>query len=187
MQGRELTTAADFVVDEGQSLAFSLSWFESYQEPPKRPDAKGLLAETGQWWHDWIDRHAYRGKWRNAVLRSLITLKALTYRPTGGIVAAQTTSLPEKIGGSRNWDYRFCWVRDATMTLFAFMSAGYVEEAAAWREWLLRAAAGSPADLQIAYGIRGERRLTELSLSGWRATRIRNLCELVTPPISSFN
>ncbi|HEY4308062.1 MAG TPA: glycoside hydrolase family 15 protein [Pirellulales bacterium] len=168
VHGRGLTTTAEFVVAEGQTVAFSLCWFESYKQPPKRPDVMGLLAETNRWWHDWTDRHAYRGKWRDAVLRSLITLKALTYRPTGGIVAAPTTSLPEKLGGSRNWDYRFCWVRDATMTLLAFMSAGYVEEAAAWREWLLRAAAGSPADLQIAYGIRGERRLTELSLD-WLA------------------
>ena len=123
-----------------------------------------LLERTTQWWHDWASRCSYRGKWRAAVNRSLLTLKALTFAPTGGIVAAPTTSLPEQLGGCRNWDYRYCWLRDATMTLFAFMSAGYLEEAAAWREWLLRAAAGNPSDLQIAYGVCGERRLTEIAL-----------------------
>ncbi len=163
-RGEDLTTVADFSVSQGQRIAFSLTWFESHREPPSLTDPTALLEDTTQWWREWASRCNYRGPWRDAVVRSLITLKALTFTPTGGIVAAPTTSLPEQLGGSRNWDYRYCWLRDATMTLFAFMSAGYVEEAAAWREWLLRAAAGDPSDLQIAYGVCGERRLTEITL-----------------------
>jgi GH15 family glucan-1,4-alpha-glucosidase len=164
VHGEDLTSVADFMVAPGQRIAFSLKWFESHRDSPEPLDAAQMLHETEQWWSDWVSRSTYRGKWREAVTRSLITLKALTYAPTGGIIAAPTTSLPEKIGGSRNWDYRYCWLRDATMTLFALLSAGYTEESAAWREWLLRAVAGSPSDLQIAYGVRGERRLPELAL-----------------------
>ena len=122
------------------------------------------IRDTESWWREWSDRCSYQGKWRDAVLRSLITLKALTFLPTGGIAAAPTTSLPEKLGGVRNWDYRFCWVRDATLTLHSLLDAGYHHEAREWREWLLRAVAGSPSELNIAYGLRGERRLTELEL-----------------------
>jgi GH15 family glucan-1,4-alpha-glucosidase len=122
------------------------------------------LRETAAYWHDWSERCTHRGRWHDAVLRSLLTLKALTYRPTGGIVAAPTTSLPEQIGGVRNWDYRFCWLRDATFTLNALLLAGYVEEATAWQDWLLRAVAGSPADLQILYSVTGARRLDEVEL-----------------------
>jgi len=122
------------------------------------------LDDTTDWWKTWCERCAYEGPWHEQVTRSLITLKALTFAPTGGIVAAPTTSLPECIGGVRNWDYRFCWLRDATYSLYALMIGGYTEEAAAWRNWLLRAVAGDPSSLQIMYGMRGERRLTELEL-----------------------
>jgi len=168
VRGQDLTTVAEFVIQSGQQIAFSLAWYHSWEDPPQAPNSKDLLGQTLDWWQEWVSHCNYQGKWRSAVVRSLVTLKALTYAPTGGIVAAPTTSLPEQIGGSRNWDYRFCWLRDATMTLFAFMSAGYEQEAADWREWLLRAAAGNAADLQIAYGIRGERRLTEWTID-WLA------------------
>lgn len=163
-RGEGLTTVADFVIRRGEQKAFTLTWFPSHQPPPRRKSAAALLKQTEAWWREWSGRATYRGPYRRAVMRSLVTLKALTFAPTGGIVAAPTTSLPEQLGGTRNWDYRFCWVRDATMTLLALLSAGYLEEAAAWREWLLRAVAGSPSELQIAYGVRGERRLTELTL-----------------------
>ena len=138
------------------------------------------MAETEDWWRKWSERCTYRGPWRDAVVRSLITLKALTYEPTGAVVAAATTSLPERLGGPRNWDYRYCWLRDATFSLDALIRAGYAEEAAAWRDWLLRVAAGDPAQLQIVYGPAGERRLTELQLDwldgyeGSRPVRIGN-------------
>lgn len=164
LHGKDLTTVADFEVTRGQRLTFTLNWFQSHRDPPPRKNATRMLHETEKSWQDWVSRSTYRGRWSDAVIRSLITLKALTYTPTGGIVAAPTTSLPEKLGGERNWDYRYCWVRDATMTLLALLAGGYVDEAVAWREWLLRAVAGSPSDLQIAYGIGGERRLTELTL-----------------------
>jgi GH15 family glucan-1,4-alpha-glucosidase len=132
-------------------------------EPPPI-DADRALEETEEWWNEWSQRSTFQGKYRDAVQRSLLVLKGLTFAPTGGLVAAPTTSLPEHIGGSRNWDYRFCWIRDATITLNSLLSAGYVEEARAWREWLLRAVAGSPSEVQIMYGIRGERRLFEHEL-----------------------
>jgi GH15 family glucan-1,4-alpha-glucosidase len=160
------TTTADFTVSAGERAAFTLTWHPSHEEPPPLTDTGRAILETQEWWEKWSARCTYRGPWRNAVLRSLITLKALTYAPTGGIVAAPTTSLPEELGGVRNWDYRFCWLRDATFTLFALLNAGYVEEARAWRNWLLRAVAGRPAEAQIMYGLAGERRLTELEL-GW--------------------
>jgi GH15 family glucan-1,4-alpha-glucosidase len=141
-----------------------LAWHTSHQAAPEQLDCEETLQQTEAWWMEWSGRCTYQGPWREAVLRSLITLKALTYIPTGGIVAAPTTSLPEQLGGVRNWDYRYCWVRDATFTLFAFMRGGFHDEARAWREWLLRAVAGNPAALNIMYGLGGERRLTELEL-----------------------
>src|SRR5690606_21270182 len=128
---------------------------------PNKIGAADALAQTERFWREWAGRCDVDGRWGQPVRRSLITLKALTYAPTGGIVAAPTTSLPERIGGVRNWDYRYCWLRDATLTLLALMDAGYYEEAAAWREWLVRAVAGSPEQIQIMYGIGGERRLQE--------------------------
>lgn len=164
LRGEGLTTVAAFTVCEGEEASFDLTWYPSHHYEPSPLDIPQALRETEAWWHDWSARCSYKGKWRDAVVRSLITLKALTFLPTGGIVAAPTTSLPEQIGGVRNWDYRFCWVRDATLTLDALLNAGYIEEAASWREWLLRAVAGHPGELNIAYGLRGERRLTELEL-----------------------
>src|SRR5262249_46178438 len=145
-------------------VPFTLSWFPSHQMPPNPIDALNALEMSTEWWTTWAARCTYEGEWRDAVVRSLITLKALTFAPTGGIIAAVTTSLPEQIGSVRNWDYRFCWLRDATYALYALMLGGYVAEARAWREWLLRAVAGTPGSLQIMYGVGGERRLTELEL-----------------------
>lgn len=167
-RGEDLTTTAQFEVAAGERIPFVLAWYRAHQSPPEPLSAERKIAETERWWKDWTSRCAQGGAWREAVARSLITLKALIYAPTGGIVAAPTTSLPEQIGGKRNWDYRFCWLRDATATLYALMLAGYTEEAQAWREWLLRAAAGDPSQLQIMYGLAGERRLPELEI-GWLA------------------
>ncbi len=161
LKGRDMTTVADFTVSAGETVPFVLTYSPSHLDPPSLLDAQWALHATETFWRDWAGKCRGCGPWSQAVRRSLITLKALTYAPTGGIVAAPTTSLPEAIGGVRNWDYRFCWVRDATLTLFAFMSAGYFEEAQAWREWLVRAVAGSPEQIQIMYGLSGERRLTE--------------------------
>ena len=152
---------SDFAIKEGQSVFFVLTYGESERRLPSPIDHEKALQETESFWTNWIERQRVPSAYSDAIRRSLITLKALTYAPTGGIVAAPTTSLPEQIGGSRNWDYRYCWLRDATFTLLAFMNAGFYEEAKAWREWLLRAAAGSPDQLQIMYGIRGERHLLE--------------------------
>jgi GH15 family glucan-1,4-alpha-glucosidase len=163
-EGRGLTTQADFTVRAGEHVPFVLMWHPSNGSSPPPVDAIKALDDTSTWWTTWCDRRAYQGPWREQVTRSLITLKALTFAPTGGIVAAPTTSLPECIGGVRNWDYRFCWLRDATYTLYALMIGGYTEEAAAWRNWLLRAVAGDPSTLQIMYGMHGERRLPELEL-----------------------
>ncbi|MBD0691988.1 glycoside hydrolase family 15 protein [Streptomyces sp. CBMA123] len=162
--GRDLTTYADFTVRAGERIAFALTWQASHLEPPAVPDAEAMLDATADFWHDWADQCTYQGPYREAVIRSLITLKGLTYAPTGGIVAAPTTSLPEDIGGERNWDYRYTWLRDAAITLSSLLRTGYREEARAWREWLLRAVAGDPENLQIMYGIAGERELTESSL-----------------------
>jgi GH15 family glucan-1,4-alpha-glucosidase len=165
LRGEKLTTVAEFDVSEGQRVPFTMAWSGTYAgEPPER-DAERALRETDSWWRDWSAKCTYQGKWHEAVLRSLITLKALTYLPTGGIVAAATTSLPEQIGGKRNWDYRYCWLRDATFTLMALGECGYIDEARAWREWLLNSVAGTPDDLQIMYGVAGERRLNESTLS----------------------
>jgi GH15 family glucan-1,4-alpha-glucosidase len=164
MKGENLTTVAEFTVSEGQRIPFVLMWHHPHESRPERIDAEETVRYTDRWWRKWSSRCSYEGSWREAVLRSLITLKALTYAPTGGIVAAATTSLPEKIGGVRNWDYRYCWVRDATFTLDALIGGGYVEEAKAWREWLLRAVAGTPSQVNVLYGLAGERRLNEFEL-----------------------
>ncbi|MEV8536804.1 glycoside hydrolase family 15 protein [Streptomyces sp. NPDC051211] len=162
--GKDLTTYADFTVGPGDRIAFSISWQPSHKEPPETPDAEAALTATTEFWRDWVEHCTYHGPYREAVVRSLITLKALTYGPTGGIVAAPTTSLPEEIGGVRNWDYRYTWLRDAAITLSSLLRTGYREEARAWREWLLRAVAGDPENLQIMYGIAGERELGETEL-----------------------
>jgi GH15 family glucan-1,4-alpha-glucosidase len=174
LHGEDFRSVGEFEVAAGQSVAFVMTRYASHLGEPRGRDPAAMLRETEAWWREWSARCSFRGPWREAVLRSLITLKALTYSPTGGIVAAPTTSLPEKIGGVRNWDYRYCWVRDATFTLYALLIAGYTEEARAWRKWLLRAVAGHPQELQIMYGIAGERRLTELEvpwLQGYEGSR----------------
>jgi GH15 family glucan-1,4-alpha-glucosidase len=163
-RGENMRTISDFTVREGERVPFVLTWYPSNEYPPEPVDAEAALEDTCRYWAEWTRGCSYEGEWREAVQQSLTVLKALTYAPTGGIVAAPTTSLPEQLGGVRNWDYRFCWLRDATLTLLAFLNAGYKDEALAWRTWLLRAAAGDPADLQIMYGVAGERRLTELEL-----------------------
>jgi len=160
-RGEDLTTVADFEVRAGETVPFVLTYGPSHLPVPEPLDPDVALRETEEFWREWCSRCTYQGESRDLVLRSLITLKALTYAPTGGIVAAPTTSLPEKLGGARNWDYRFCWLRDATFTLLALMNSGYTDEAMAWHNWLLRAAAGAPANMQIMYGIMGQRRLTE--------------------------
>jgi GH15 family glucan-1,4-alpha-glucosidase len=165
LRGEGLTTVAEFTVAEGERVPFELTWHRSHRPRPDALDAETAISHTEGWWTEWASRCRYRGPWRDAVVRSLVTLKALTYAPTGGIVAAATTSLPERLGGVRNWDYRFCWLRDATFTLYALMMGGYTGEARAWREWLLRAVAGAPSQIQIMYGLAGERRLTELELA----------------------
>jgi GH15 family glucan-1,4-alpha-glucosidase len=160
-RGEDMTTVANFVVDAGETIPLVLTYGPSHLPIPAPIDPEQALCDTEQFWSEWSGRCSYQGLSRDMVMRSLITLKALTYAPTGGIVAAPTTSLPEKLGGSRNWDYRYCWLRDATFTLLALMNSGYTEEASAWHNWLLRAVAGSPADMQIMYGIMGQRRLLE--------------------------
>jgi GH15 family glucan-1,4-alpha-glucosidase len=180
LRGENFRTVAEFTADAGRRVPFDLTWHPSHEPRPDALDANRALDETVQWWRAWSDRCQVSGDWCEAVRRSLITLKALTYAPTGGIVAAPTTSLPEQLGGVRNWDYRYCWLRDATFTLYALMLAGYRDEAAAWREWLLRAVAGRPSQIQIMYGLAGERRLTEAELpwlpgyEGSRPVRIGN-------------
>ena len=168
LRGESMKTLSEFTLSEGQSMSFALTYATSYGDIPNPIKPEHELQLTTDFWTDWGSKvtsekseHRYQGDYTEAVRRSLITLKALTYAPTGGMVAAPTTSLPERLGGHRNWDYRFCWLRDATFTLLALMNAGYHEEACAWREWLLRAAAGSPDQVQIMYGIRGERHLLE--------------------------
>jgi GH15 family glucan-1,4-alpha-glucosidase len=163
--GEDLSTVARFTVAQGERKYFLLTWHPSHEPPPPPVKPDEALDETEAYWKEWASRCKYHGGWRDAVMRSLLTLKALTYAPTGGVMAALTTSLPEKLGGTRNWDYRFCWLRDATFTLFSLMHAGYTEEASAWSHWLLRAVAGDPAQLQIMYGAAGERRLTEVELT----------------------
>ncbi|WP_259408059.1 glycoside hydrolase family 15 protein [Streptomyces akebiae] len=167
-------TYAEFTVEPGEKVAFVLTWHPSHEPRPRLVDPYEALRSSLHDWRAWAARCRYDGPHRDTVVRSLITLKALTYAPTGGIVAAATTSLPEEIGGVRNWDYRHCWLRDSTLTLGALLSCGYQEEAEAWRDWLLRAAAGDPADLQIMYGLAGERRIPEYELpwlSGYEDSR----------------
>jgi GH15 family glucan-1,4-alpha-glucosidase len=178
LRGENLKTKSEFTVSKGQSVSFVLTYAPSFGDIPKAIHPEHELRLTTNFWTEWsnkvITEHIYKGDHAEAVRRSLITLKALTYAPTGGLVAAPTTSLPECIGGTRNWDYRFCWLRDATFTLLALMNAGYYEEASAWRDWLLRAAAGSPDQVQIMYGIRGERHLLEWEvdwLPGYEGSR----------------
>ena len=161
MHGKDLTTVGELTIEAEDRIPFVLINAPSHLPPPQLPDPFTALEETDRFWREWSATCTPAGPYSEAVVRSLITLKTLTYMPTGGMVAAATTSLPQSIGGSRNWDYRFCWVRDATQTLLAFMSAGYIEEARAWRDWLARAVAGTPAQLQIVYGVAGERRLRE--------------------------
>ncbi|CCE05223.1 putative glycoside hydrolase, family 15 [Bradyrhizobium sp. STM 3843] len=160
-RGENMTTVAEFTIKAGETVPFVLTYAPSHLPVPRAIDPDRALADTEGFWRDWSGRCTYQGENYDLVMRSLITLKALTFAPTGGIVAAPTTSLPEKLGGWRNWDYRFCWLRDATFTLLALMNSGYTEEALAWHDWLLRAAAGAPAHMQIMYGIMGQRRLTE--------------------------
>ncbi len=166
--GEDLSTVADFYVSRGDRVPFVMTWHPSHTEPPADVDPEAALEDTEKWWREWTDANSYDGEWKEAVDRSLVTLKTLTYAPTGGIVAAPTTSLPERIGGRRNWDYRFVWLRDATFTLQTLMMAGHRREAVAWRDWLLRAVGGDVGNLQIMYGVAGERRLPELEL-GWLA------------------
>jgi GH15 family glucan-1,4-alpha-glucosidase len=163
-RGENLRTIGEFKARQGTRVPFVLTWYPSNERPPPRIDPEQALEDTIDFWNDWAEGCHYDGKWREDVLHSLVVLKALTYAPTGGMVAAPTTSLPEKIGGERNWDYRYCWLRDATLTLLAFLNAGYLDEARAWGVWLLRAAAGDPAALQIMYAVAGERRLSETTL-----------------------
>ncbi|HRD29047.1 MAG TPA: glycoside hydrolase family 15 protein [Caulobacter sp.] len=180
IRGEDLHSLGEFVVAEGESTPFTLSWAPSHTPPPQAISPRQALAETEQFWADWSARAEVKGRWSEAARRSLITLKALTHGPTGGVIAAATTSLPEQIGGPRNWDYRYCWIRDATLTLLALMNAGYYDEAQAWRDWLLRAVAGSPEDMHIMYGVAGERRLSEWELDwlpgyeGSRPVRVGN-------------
>ena len=172
--GENWTTLADFTVAEGERAPFMLTWHASHRPAPRRIDPIQALGDTEAWWGEWASGIDYQGGWQDAVIRSLLTLKALTYAPTGGIVAAPTTSLPEQLGGVRNWDYRYCWLRDSTFTLSALMLAGLADEAKAWREWLLRAVAGQPQQMQILYGVAGERRITEQELdwlSGYQGSR----------------
>ena len=161
MHGENFKTVGEFTVSAGEQVPMVLTYAPSHRELPDSCDVLECLQVTEKFWTDWSRRNKIGGRWKDAVTRSLVTLKALTFAPTGGMVAAPTTSLPEKIGGERNWDYRFCWLRDATLTLLALMNAGYYEEAQSWRDWLLRAVAGLPDQLQVVYGVRGERRLTE--------------------------
>jgi len=164
LHGENMHTVAEFTVSPGERLPFWIAWSRTHDPDPPFQDPEQTLRETEAWWRQWASRCTYEGEWRDAVMRSLITLKALTSATTGGLVAAATTSLPEKIGGVRNWDYRYCWLRDATFTLYALITGGYIDEACRWRDWLVNAVAGTPSQLQIMYGLAGERRLPELEL-----------------------
>jgi GH15 family glucan-1,4-alpha-glucosidase len=174
LRGHNLTTVGEFDVAEGETVAFALTWHPSHVRKPADVDPSEIVAHAERDWRAWSSRCSYRGEWREPLLRSLITLKALTHSATGGIVAAPTTSLPEALGGVRNWDYRYCWVRDATFTLLALVRNGFVDEGLAWREWLLRAVAGDPSKLQILYGVDGTRRVPETEipwLAGYEGAR----------------
>jgi GH15 family glucan-1,4-alpha-glucosidase len=175
-----MTHVAEFLVRKGDRVPFVLTWFPAHEQLPREVDAEQALEDTESFWLDWMGGCTYEGERPHAVRTSLVVLKALTYQPTGGIIAAPTTSLPERIGGERNWDYRYCWLRDATFTLYALMNAGFVEEAGAWRDWLLRAIGGDPAQAQILYAVGGQRRIMEYELdwlpgyAGSRPVRIGN-------------
>src|SRR5660397_228017 len=164
LEAREFSHTARFTVAEGEQIPFVISWYPSHEESPKPLHPSQVLEDTVMWWRSWVQECNYQGEWHEEVHRSLLVLKALTYAPTGGIVAAPTTSLPEHLGGVRNWDYRYCWIRDATLTLNAFLASGHAREAVAWRDWLLRAVAGEPRAMQILYGPAGERRLAEYTI-----------------------
>ena len=164
LRGEDLKTVAEFTISAGQIISFTLAWFPAHEKPPESLDAARALAETQSWWKNWASQCSYDGPWRNAVIRSLIVVKALSFAPTGAIVAAPTTSLPEIARGSSNWDYRFCWPRDATFTFYALQTSGYDQEAKALREWLFRAVAGHPGQMQTVYGVGGERLLFESEL-----------------------
>ncbi len=164
LRGEDLMTRSDFEIEEGQEIPFLLTWSSSFSNEPNQPDARGAIENVTHAWQKWSSKHIPKGPYAEAVLRSIITLKALAHYKTGGIVAAATTSLPEEIAGERNWDYRFCWLRDSTFTLLALLESGFTEEAKAWRDWLMRAVAGNPDHIQIMYGVAGERRLTEFEL-----------------------
>jgi GH15 family glucan-1,4-alpha-glucosidase len=180
LEPEELSHVAEFSVREGDRVPFVLTWYPSHDDLPRPVDAEQALIDTESFWLDWCDTCQYEGEYHGAVRTSLLVLKALTYQPTGGIVAAPTTSLPERIGGERNWDYRYCWLRDATFTLYALLNAGFTEEAQRWRNWLLRAVGGDPEKAQILYGIGGQRRVPEQELAwlpgyaGSRPVRIGN-------------
>ena len=180
IHGENLTTVSEFTLEPGERVPFVLTWFPSHEELPDEIDPEVALSDTEDYWLDWAGRCGHSGDYHEEIHQSLMLLKALTYAPTGGIVAAPTTSLPEWIGGVRNWDYRYCWLRDATLTLLAMLRAGYGDEATAWQQWLLRAVAGDPADVQIMYGVAGERRLDERELDwlpgfeGSRPVRVGN-------------
>jgi GH15 family glucan-1,4-alpha-glucosidase len=165
LRGEDMMTRSEFVVEEGQEIPFVLTWSNSYTHEPKQIEAASALERITHSWSTWSSRHVPKGPYSEAVLRSIITLKALAHHKTGGIVAAATTSLPEEIGGVRNWDYRFCWLRDSTFTLLALLESGFTQEAKQWRDWLMRAVAGNPEHMQIMYGVGGERRLTEFELT----------------------
>lgn len=174
LRGEGMTTRSEFTVRAGETVSFTLTSLSSMEKVPVAPNAKAMLKETRNFWSEWNGRNKYRGPYAEAVERSLMTLKAMTYRPSGGIVAAVTTSLPEKIGGTRNWDYRYCWLRDTAFTLMVLMQAGYINEAVEWRKWLLCAIAGAPDQVQTIYGIRGERQLVEWEadwLPGYEGSR----------------
>jgi GH15 family glucan-1,4-alpha-glucosidase len=183
-RGEDMTTVSDFDIGAGETIPFVMTYSASHLDVPAAIDAVAALKETEEFWADWCGKFEYDGPYRHMALRSLIALKAMIFAPSGGIVAAPTTSLPEQLGGSRNWDYRFCWLRDATFTLLALMNSGYYEEAEAWHSWLLRSVAGSPSDMQIMYGILGQRRLTEWEAEwlpgyeGARPVRIGNAASL---------
>jgi GH15 family glucan-1,4-alpha-glucosidase len=164
VHGEDMMTVSEFTISQGERVGFSLTWFPSHETLPDSVDAEQALSDTESYWLDWAERCDHAGDYHDEIHQSLLVLKALTYAPTGGIVAAPTTSLPELLGGVRNWDYRFCWLRDAILTLLAMLNVGYRDEADAWRMWLRRAVAGDPADLQIMYGVAGERRLDEREL-----------------------
>lgn len=165
LHGEDLSTVADFTMGAGETKAFVLTWYPSHKPPPEAENSDESLRRTEEYWRKWSGHAKPAEEWQEAVTRSLLVLKGLTYAPTGGIVAAATTSLPEQLSGQRNWDYRYCWLRDATFTLYALLGAGYKRDAEAWRNWLLRAVAGSPAQMQTLYGMRGERPVLEYELS----------------------